>query len=192
MIRRLLLPILLFTSISLAGQTYVDLFAGIHPSVIDDGGASAHFSLSVGRQANHWCGYGLQLGTTGILDISTSHTITTLGLQYRLLTPNHRWFTRLEFGSLLGAGYGDDGFIQYTYQSGFYPYLRWNVGYRLGRFIVGTHYTYASPHQFSEALWDEQLNEYIVSGSIAELELHNVQLYIGLSLDAYPVQKKRK
>ena len=70
--RWIILPMLLLAlCVTLRAQVYTDLFFGLHPRLINDGGASAHLNFSVGRQASAFVGYGANIGSMAVLDIHT-------------------------------------------------------------------------------------------------------------------------
>ena len=104
--------LMLLGAASLRSQLYMDMFTGIHPSFVDDSGASLHFNAAVGRQASRRVGYGLNFGAMAVVSTSTGTTFTTLGLQFRTLDQRHRFYGKLELGSMLNATYTTDAVDQ--------------------------------------------------------------------------------
>lgn len=187
----LLAMLLLALCGTLRAQVYTDLFFGLHPRLINDGGASAHLNFSVGRQASAYVGYGANIGTMAVLDISTTASYQTLGLQYRALLHNHRICAKVETGSLIGAGYSSDDFYQYTYLAAYNPYARIYTGYRFGRFTMGLTYTYVDFFSQDVALYDEIVGAHLPTGQQRTRNQHELQLYLGLSLDSFRVRRRK-
>lgn len=178
--------LLLACSFPLRGQVYADLYMGLHPQVVNDGGASTNVNFALGRQVSPAVGYGLNLGGMTLFSVSTTSSFSTLGLQYRWLNnQSKRVFTKAEFGSLIGANYTTDGPLSYEYQAEFNPYFRTYLGYRLGRFVLGCNYTYIAP--FSERIYayDDTIREYLPTANYRTRNLHDLQLYFGIMLDAF-------
>lgn len=175
----------------LQSQLYMDMLAGIHPSLVDDSGASLHFNAAVGRQASRGVGYGLNIGAMAVVSTSTSTSFSTLGVQFRHLDRRHRFYGKLEAGSLLNMAHTTDGPFTYDYAPAFDPYGRLYLGFRFGRFTMGLNYTYISTFQESINAFDEQTRLFLPTGEFRTRDQHDVQLYFGLSLDRYPVKRRR-
>jgi hypothetical protein len=184
--------LLLFcTHTRLHGQAYVDFFPGLHPRLVDDGSLTLHLNLAVGRQASERVGYGANVGVMAIVTTSTSSSFSMLGVQYRLMDNNHRFYGKAEFGSLLSSAYTTDGPLKFTYQNNFNPYYRIYWGYRLGRVVMGMNYTYINPFAEDVAEFDENLSQYVPTGRVRMRDMHDIQLFIGISLDTYPVKRRK-
>lgn len=188
----LLVPLfLLAVTSTVQSQLYMDMLAGLHPSIIDDSGGSAHFNAAVGRQVSAKVGYGLNAGAMAVFSSSTNTAFTTLGLQFRRLDNRHHFYGKLEAGSLLSATYTTDGPFTYEYVPKFYPYGRLYLGLRLGRFTMGFNYTCISHFQERIFAFDETSGNQLPTGDFRMRDQHDLQLFIGLSLDSYPVQRRK-
>ena len=187
----LTLVCLSFATIELPAQLYMDMFTGLHPSLLDDSGGTVHFNAAVGRQVNRQIGYGVNAGAMAVFSSSTNTSFTTLGLQFRHLDHRHRFYGKLEAGSILNAIYTTDGPFTYDYDRAFDPYLRLYGGFRFGRFTMGLNYTYISSFRESINAIDEQTGMYLPTGNFRTRDQHDIQLFLGLSLDSYRVQKRR-
>lgn len=177
----------------LKGQVYADLYLGLHPRLVDDGGTSAHVNFAIGRQISPSVGYGLNFGSMSVITVSTTSSFSTLGLQYRWLeNTNRRVFAKAELGNLLRANYTTDSQLSYRYQSAFNLYFKTYLGYRIGRFVLGCNYTRITP--FSERIYtyDEMLREYLPTNDYRMRDLHDFQLYLGIMLDNFKPIKKRR
>jgi len=190
-----LIPLFLFISISinhhLQAQIYVDAFLGIHPTLTDEGNVTAHLNLAAGRQLGTRVGYGINLGLMTTLNVSTSSSFSMMGIQYRILDNNHRFFGKAEIGSLLSSSYSTDSFLKFTYDPSLDPYYRLNWGYRLGRVAIGMNYTYIATFTENIEEFDDNLGQYIPTDQIRMRDFHDVQIYVGISLDNYRVKRKK-
>ena len=175
----------------LRGQAYADIYLGLHPYLLNDGGISVHGSFSMGRQASRTLGYGVNVSAMSIVMVSTTSSFVMTGLQYRLLDRNHRFFGKLELGALLNADYTTDGPFIYDYDPSFTPYYRLWAGHRFGRFTMGMNFTAISNFRESIREFDEPSRTYIATGDFRKRSEFDLQLYLGVSLDAYPVNRGR-
>ena len=194
-VRTLCISVLLLLSLAwppaVGGQVYTDVFVGLHPQLLNDGGASAHLNLGIGRQASPNLGYGLNFGTMSIISVSTTSSFTMMGLQYRLLDNNHRFYGKLEFGSLLSANYTTDAPFLYEYDPAFTPYYRLYLGHRFGRFTMGLNFTGITDIRESILAYDDPSGTHLPTGEFRVRNQQDLQIYLGISLDAFRVKRRR-
>lgn len=150
MIRSLLLilPLLLLMQFSFAqSHIYLDFTLGLHPALVDNAGTPAHVNIAIGRQPSQYIGYGVSLGSVGYIGLGSGGSFSTLGLQYRLLDKENRFCGKVELGSVLDFEYADDGNYSYEYPSTITPYLKTQIAYHLGKFLIGARHIYIGRFQ---------------------------------------------
>ena len=172
---------------------YFHLNGGLFPDLLGQGGVALTVQGSLGYQFNEWVGLGLGAFAANHVSTSTGFDFTGLGLQYRLLTPNHRWLAQVETGLITSYGFGTDVEDEHFYIPGFDPYGKIILSFRPGRqFTLAVAYTYISELKSGWLEYNHDLREYFDEGRRGFTTYHLPHFMIGLTLDSDPPVRRRK